>query len=378
MRYKLLKNKTSNGTKTDQTDSLFDSSVIDVSTLMQIYVDETSLYAVDRGQTARSKMKAVCRLVGHLQIKDIAQNEVDRFAALRAAEAKSPHTVRSETALLYAALRYAADLNWRPPVASLKMPKVRNRPKRVLTPDEAHCLLRAADGIDCFRFIAIGLATGARMSAILELSWDRVRLEERIIDFRAPSFRADRKKHRAVVAVTDELLSIMGARQGLSGPVINASNQTMARRIRIAAIKAGLGKDVTAHTLRRTAATTIVKAFPIEIARRMLGHSYTQTTDAYYVNLSPQDVLRTVRESAKFIANIESIDVSKISVQRSDAGMAVYIVDAETETAIRNFALAKGITSSQAISLACRTAFLTSHLKSDDFPREVYTPPLSV
>jgi integrase len=376
MRYKLPTIKASRCTKTDKTDSHFNSSSIDVSTLMQIYVDERSLYAVDRGQTARSKMKAVCRLLGHLHMKDIGQNEVDLFAAMRAAEAKSPHTVRSETALLYTALRYAADLSWRPPVASLKMPKVRSRPKRVLTPDEAHCLLRAADGIDCFRFIAIGLATGARMSAILELSWDRVRVEERIIDFRAPSFRADRKKHRAVVAVTDELLSIMGARQGLSGPVINASNQTMARHIRIAAKKAGLGKDVTAHTLRRTAATTIVKEFPIEIARRMLGHSYTQTTDAYYVNLSPQDVLKTVGESAKFIENINSIDKSQVSVQRSAAGMAVYIVDAETDTAIRSFASAKGITSSQAISLACKTAFLNSDLKSDGFLREEYTPPL--
>jgi hypothetical protein len=35
-------------------------------------------------------------------------------------------------------------------------------------------------------FLPIGLATGARLAAILELTWHRVDLEQRIIDLRSP------------------------------------------------------------------------------------------------------------------------------------------------------------------------------------------------
>lgn len=346
MRYQLFKGKQSSATPLTMPDGKIDLFALNVASLMQIYVTESALYTVDRGQTSRTKMKAVCRIIGHLPIADVVQGTIDLFSRLRTEEGKSPHTVRSEAALLKSALRYAADHGWRPPVPTLRMPRVRNLPKRVLTPDEAHRLLRATQDVDCFRFIAIGLATGARMGAIMDLSWERVRLRERLIDFRAPAFRADRKKHRAVVAVTAELLSLLGAKDDLSGPVITISKQSIARRIRLAAESAGLGNDVTAHTLRRTAATTIVKTLPIEHARRMLGHSYIQTTDAYYVKLSPHDLLDTAKGGSKMINELENLDLESLNVQKPRPHMIFHILDEETDSMLYYISKAKGLSTS--------------------------------
>ena len=57
-------------------------------------------------------------------------------------------------------------------------------------------------------FICLALETAARSSAADHLTWDRVDITNRLIDFRDPGIRAS-KKRRALVPISDKLLPVL-------------------------------------------------------------------------------------------------------------------------------------------------------------------------
>jgi len=63
--------------------------------------------------------------------------------------------------------------------------------------------------------IVLAIVTGARMSAILELQWSQVRLDEKYIDLN-PSGRHETNKHRAVVPINDRADTALRAAQALA------------------------------------------------------------------------------------------------------------------------------------------------------------------
>jgi len=154
-------------------------------------------------------------------------------------------------------------------------------------------LLNAANGDDkLLLFIAIGICTGARRQAIVDLTWDRVDLVGLRIDFRQPHPRARRRKGRAVVPIPvklAEFLSLFRPASG-SGLVIGVTGVAIWHRFRKAVIAAGLGPDVTPHILRHTAATEMVRSVPILLASRMLGHSSTRITESFYAHTRSDDL----------------------------------------------------------------------------------------
>jgi integrase len=123
-------------------------------------------------------------------------------------------------------------------------------------------------------FILIALYTGARSGAILELTWDRVDLETRRIDFGA----GRGLKRRSIVPINDELFDVM----------VNAFDAANCKWVishgarRLASIRHGFRmavadaqlKDVTPHVLRHTAASWMLQAgVPIEEVAAYLGNS---------------------------------------------------------------------------------------------------------
>ena len=106
-------------------------------------------------------------------------------------------------------------------------------------------------------FIELALATAGRKSAILELTWDRVDFERKLIDLRNPERHASQKR-RALVPMTDRLYSVLlAARETATTKWVLEYQGQRVKNARVAFDKAmkdaGLEK-ATPRDLRRTAA----------------------------------------------------------------------------------------------------------------------------
>jgi len=85
----------------------------------------------------------------------------------------------------------------------------RRPPKeRFLTREQGRTLLDAARPIHLRLFLLIAMTTGARKGAILGLTWERVDLERRRIDFTDPEI-AITKKRRTVVPVSPDVIAAL-------------------------------------------------------------------------------------------------------------------------------------------------------------------------
>lgn len=232
------------------------------------------------------------------RVTDVLPGSIDGYVTKRRADvvtrgAKkgqpiSDETISRELSVLRAALRRAAKdglIDAAPPVQDVPRKDPR---ERVLTRGEAAGLLRA-----CRRkrqrhlalFIRLGLYTGARPGAILDLTWERVDFERRLIDFALPS-RAQTKKRRAVVPLSGSLYMalIHAKRRARSQWVVDWAkhgNGSVKKSFARACTRAKL-KGVTPGTLRHTAATWArMNGADLFAIGALLGHTRLSTTQRY-------------------------------------------------------------------------------------------------
>ena len=111
------------------------------------------------------------------------------------------------------------------------------------------------------RFVCVALDTGARKSAIQGLTWDRVDLTRRTIDFRDPGVRVT-KKRRVATPIPDRLLPVLVRAAAERRPGADFVLDTDGD------VKDGFGAfmdrhgfvDVTPHVLRHTRITLLLRA----------------------------------------------------------------------------------------------------------------------
>ena len=146
-------------------------------------------------------------------------------------------------------------------------------------------------------FSMIALSTAARAQAVIGLTWDRVDLRRRLIDFRDGTLRAT-KKRRVPVPMDDRLwreLARAWIEQGKPqvGPVLGSFGEL---RKSFETLKAGfvgprgrvLPPDLTRHDLRRTWATLAAQdGVPMFQIAGMLGDTL-ETVEKHYAHHSPE------------------------------------------------------------------------------------------
>ena len=199
-------------------------------------------------------------------------------------------TVRRELGVLQAALNHAhgEGLLIHPIKVTLPAPGVSR--ERWLTRSEAARLLRCA-APHIRRFILVSLYTGRRATAVLDLTWHRVNLEQGVIRFRAEG-EAETNKRRGRVRIPRQLAAHLKRwRKRSAGTHVvmfrGERLDNVKRGIARAAERAGL-RDVTPHVLKHSAITwAIMEGLGVEDAAEYFDTS-PDTIRKHYWHHSPQ------------------------------------------------------------------------------------------
>lgn len=288
--------------------------------------------------TGDSTWKALEPHFGVLTVAEIDQTVVDAYVTRRTSSksAKTGRSLKAATArrelvLLFAALRFCAakpQKMFSPKlIDAVKLPESSEPRDRWLTAEEMQRMLAAAARLRRGptlsrgeRFLWLALETAGRMTAILELTWDRVDFETRVIHLEVPG-RKKTKKRRASVPISTALLPVLKrAYDERDTSIVDAANLVVGHKaamwgtIQNIAIEAGLaGKrtvprgirpkatGISPHVLRHTAATHMARrGVPLWKIAKVLGNTMAMV-EKVYSHHCPDDL----REAVDLISNGE-------------------------------------------------------------------------
>ena len=201
------------------------------------------------------------------------------------------------------------------PMERMRPPKVYRKEARFLTPAELEQLLAQIDSAAKARAlpeaggrtnevawlsdaVRVQAGTGLRIGELASLRWSAVQLDKR----RVIVGRQDLTKagHERVVPVAGDalhtLMRLDKARPTRDGQafVLTAAEggrlneARTSKRIKAYADRAGLGDDVTSHTIRHTYGAMLAsEGVPLFMIQRLMGHESVETTNRYYGHLYP-------------------------------------------------------------------------------------------
>ena len=218
--------------------------------------------------------------------KAVTKADCRDYAAMRKRAGKSNSTVKTELEALRSCLRW--HYGKEAPIITAPPP---SKPRdRYLTQDEARQLMAAIEAPHVRLFVTLALATGARMGAILDLTWNRVDFAHGTIDF-MPAGRDKTNKRRTVVAMAAKAREALDAahKGRLSDHVIEYGGKPVASvKKAIAAAAKRSGVRCSPHVFRHTAAVWMAQAdVPMQKIAQVLGHTSTRVTEHTYARYSP-------------------------------------------------------------------------------------------
>ncbi|WP_425310554.1 tyrosine-type recombinase/integrase [Falsirhodobacter halotolerans] len=236
---------------------------------------------------------------GHLSASQIKVEDCRRYIAKRRAAGRKDATIRTEMGCLRTSLLWAFKSGLIDKTPRIELPQTPPPRERYLTKDEVAALIGAAVDPHVRLAMLLMLTTAGRIGALLELTWNRVDLERRVIKLAANDIGP--RKGRATVPINDTLIAALqdAQRAALSDHVIEWGGRP------VGSIKTGFNAAVkragidhcTPHDLRRTAGRFMAEAgVPIEEIAQYLGHSNPNVTRSTYAKFSP-DHLRKAADS---------------------------------------------------------------------------------
>ena len=238
-------------------------------------------------------------------MSEITPALVDEFIATRLASGVSRSTTNRQRACL--SKMFSCAQTWGLYVGDNPVRLVKKFPEppgrvRFLKPDEADALMRYATP-HLKPIIFAALHTGGRLQEVLKLRWRDVDIERRIIYFDQSNTKSGKQREVPLSDQLGDLLGQLRAECPVSGPddfVFTFAGHALGSvrtAFSTARIRAGLGRDVTFHTLRHSFASWFVmNGGDLFRLQRFLGHS-TITLTQRYAHFSPD----FVRAGAQFI-----------------------------------------------------------------------------
>lgn len=257
-----------------------------VADLWPLYVKDRKADGVGTDRF-RPIWKALSPHFAHRIGRSITREDCRAYDKARREQGSAASSIVTELALLRACLRWRygaenAPHLWLPPASPAR--------DVYLSKDQARELLASAETPHIKLFVTLGLTTGARASAILDLTWDRVDFQHGTIDYR-PAGRVQTNKRRTVVpmnaTVREALEQAYEAR--LSDHVIEYGGKPVGSvKKAIQRLSARTGIAFSPHVLRHTCAVWMAQAdVPMQKISQYLGHTSTRVTETVYARYSP-------------------------------------------------------------------------------------------
>lgn len=222
---------------------------------------------------------------------------VESYIAKRTRDGVKGGTIRRELITLRACLNWAADPRKgrmiKTPVLPFDMPPAGRPRDRWLTEAEIDNLFAASHDDRITLFMHLALDTAGRKTALLDLTWDRVDFETKVIHLADPS-RRETSKRRASVPISTRLLPILKeARDRRRNDLVLTHKADPYHPILTVAKNAGV-KGVSPHVFRHTAATHMARrGVPLWIIAKVLGNSL-EMVEKVYAKHAPDDLRSAV------------------------------------------------------------------------------------
>lgn len=259
---------------------------------------EARIKALEGRRTAANMQwsgKAILPFFGHLGPEMINAPLARSYTEKRRSEGRQNGTILTELNHLRCTLSWARKESLIQ--TEIRMPAPSRPPPRVhfLTKQQAQQFLTACQFDHIRLFAILALTTGARASALLELTWDRVDLNRLLIDLRTEdtAFR----KGRATIPINStayEALT-MAQEKTKSQFVIEWAGervQSIKKGIKAVADRSQL-TWVTPHVFRHSAAVWMAEdGVSMEEIAQFLGHSDISVTRRVYARFSPDHLRR--------------------------------------------------------------------------------------
>lgn len=260
-----------------------------VAALWEAYIAERQPRPI--ATTMRYTGKAVLAHFGALRPDQITTDTCRAYAATRKAAGIAQGSVWTELGHLRSCLRWAANsarlIDFAPHIERPQKPAPKDRH---LSRAEITRLLAAQCEPHIRLAVLFLLSTGARVGALLELTWDRVDFARGQVDLRLDA--EGPRKGRAVVAMNAGLRAALldAQRAALTDHVIEWAGgpvKSIRKGFARAATGAGLS-GIGLHVLRHTAAVHMAEAgVSMDLISQVLGHSNAQITARVYARFSP-------------------------------------------------------------------------------------------
>lgn len=222
---------------------------------------------------------------------------VEGYIAKRARQGVLGSTIRRELIALRACLNWAADPRkgkmLTVPVPPFDMPPAALPRDRWLTQAEIDRLIAAAQDPRIALFIHLAIGTAGRKAALLDLTWDRVDFETKVVHLNDPS-RRQTSKRRASVPISAKLLPVLqDAYARRRNDLVLTHKADPYHPILTVAKHAGV-PGVSPHVFRHTAATHMARrGVPLWIIAKVLGNSL-EMVERVYAKHAPDDLRSAV------------------------------------------------------------------------------------
>lgn len=279
-----------------------------VNELMDAYIEEREGKAVISGLFYA--LKPIREFWGDQIVECINKVSVKQYIAKRMSENVVSGTIRKELTTLMAGLNLALRERKISELPQFDLPPKGAPREKWYTKDKAEKFLRetryelipqedgkvkyvySPDGVPhLFLYALITMSTLARNEAILELTWERVDFDSRLINFHNPD-KVEKNKQRAIVPMNDRLYNalLMAKKVARTNFVIEYGEKpvkSVKKSFATAAIRAGM-KGLTPNVLRHSGATWLAMAgvSMYQIAK-LMGHANIKTTYKNYAKYAP-------------------------------------------------------------------------------------------
>lgn len=216
----------------------------------------------------------------------ITREDCRAYHKQRREEGKAASTIVTELSLLRACLRWRYGKS----APQLWVPAPSKPRDHWLTKAQVNDLVEATDTPHIKLFLILAASTGARASAILDLTWDRVNFDLGTIDYK-PAGREITNKRRVEVPMNARARAALeeAHRGRLTDHVIEYGGSpvgTVKKALQRLSQKTGI--KVSPHVLRHTCAVWMAQEdVPMSRIAQYLGHTKTAVTEMYYARYSP-------------------------------------------------------------------------------------------